>query len=90
MPARVEDVSLSGASVVTRDVEVQVGDRVRIDMKIGGRVASIDAVVRQRSRANADGVFRMGVEYEPGQWKARSAMATGLFNVGLNSELVPS
>lgn len=89
--AQLEDVSLVGASIISKGCDdIEVGDVVRVDMKVGDQVASLEAHVRQRASTNMAGVSRLGVEYLPGQWGDRACLATGLFNEGMTSELVPA
>ncbi len=83
-PSRLEDLSLSGASMTqSPDHHAVVGSMIRVEVMVQHRRVRLTAKVTQSTR------HRFGVEFDDGQWNACSALAAGLFRGGLGvGELV--
>ena len=77
-PARILDVSLTGARVAVEDVSGASVHFLVVELESGPTV--LEADVRSTRSAETGGTI-VGLEFRPGQHAARARLALGLFNV---------
>ena len=65
-----------------------VGTTVATQVLVGGQIAQLRGVTRRSEPTRVDGVWHIGVEFEPGQWPDVAILAEGLFREGVSTALV--
>jgi cellulose synthase (UDP-forming) len=78
-PARLLDLSITGARVRLGGDADLVTDEPRLVLVVGGRRIGVDTLVRRRSRASG-GTAELGLEFAPGQETVVARLAVAVFH----------